>query len=144
MKSATGDEAVEMLKKNQDAKEAAAAATAAKKEQSKTKKTANTTVLFTTGSEILARLERLGPSELSRLKVDELHALLVNADPLGYIPKPNKKTKLEKASLLHSVQAAFGRFLAVAVASAPQAPPLTPIPFCSSDPRGRKYTKFAS
>jgi len=30
---------------------------------------------------------------------------------------------------LPSFQAAFGRFLAVAVASAPQAPPLTPIPF---------------
>ena len=127
--SATGDEALAMLKKNQDERVEAAAAADAKREQSKIKKTADTTILVTAGSEILTRLERLGPSELPRLKVDELHALLVNADPLGSIPKPNKKTGLEKANLFPTVQAAFGRFLAVAATSAPQAPPLTPIPF---------------
>jgi hypothetical protein len=53
----------------------------------------------------------------------------VNADPQGSIPKPNKKTMQEKASLLPTVQAAFSRFLAVAAASTPQAPPLPPISF---------------
>ena len=70
---------MEMLKKNQDDKMAAVVA-AAKKDQAKNKKTKDTTALVTTGSEILTRLEQLGPSELLRLKVDELHALLVNID----------------------------------------------------------------
>ena len=48
--------------------------------------------LVTTGSEILRRLEQLGPNELLRLKIDELYALIVNTDPIGSIPKPNKKT----------------------------------------------------
>jgi hypothetical protein len=87
------------------------------------------TALVTTRSEILKRLERLGPSELQRLKVDELHALLLNADPLGSIPKTNKKTEQEKAILLPTVQAALSRFLAVAAASTPQAPPLPSISF---------------
>ena len=126
--SASGDEAFAMLKKIQDERVAAAAAAAAKKDEAKTKKTKDITALATIGSVILTRLEQLGPPELLRLKIDELHALLVNSDPLGSIPKPNKKTGLEKANLLPSVQAAFGRFLAVAAASAPQAPPLTPIP----------------
>ena len=49
----------------------------------------------------------------------------MNADPLGSIPKPNKKTRQEKANLLPIVQAAIGRFLAVAAVSAPS---LLPIP----------------
>ena len=129
MGSATGDKALAMLKKNHDERVAAAAAAAAKKDQAKTKKTKDTTALVTTGSEILTRLEQLGPPELLRLKIDELHALLVNSDPLGSIPKPNKKTGLEKANLLPTVQTAFGQFLAVAAAFAPQPPPLTSIPF---------------
>ena len=59
--------------------------------------------------DVLKRLELLGPSQLLRLKIDELHALLVNNDPLGSIPKPNKKTWLEKANLLPTFQAALGR-----------------------------------
>jgi hypothetical protein len=126
--SATGDEALEMLKTKEDKRVAAAAAVAAKKDQAKDKRAKDTTVLVTAGSEILKRLEQLGPSELLRLKTDELHALLVNADPQGSIPKPKKKTGQEKANLLPTVQAALQRFLAVAVASAPQAPPMPPIP----------------
>ncbi len=125
--SATGEQALAMLKSKEDERVAAAAAAAAKKDQAKEKKARDTTTLVTTGSEILKRLEQLGPSELLRLKIDELHALLVNADPQGSIPKPNKKTGQEKANLLPTVQAALGRFLAVAVASVPQAPPLPPV-----------------
>jgi hypothetical protein len=123
--NATGDEALEILKKNQDEKMAAVAAADAKKDQAKNKKTKDTTALVTTGSEILTRLEQLGPSELLRMKVDELHALLVNSDPLGSIRKPNKKTGLEKANLLPNVKAALGRYLAVAAVSSPS---LLPIP----------------
>ena len=86
---------------------------------------ATDTALVTTGSEIMQRLEQLGPNELLDLKIDELYALIVNADPLGSIPKPNKKTRQEKANLLPIVQAAIGRFLAVAAVSAPS---LLPIP----------------
>jgi hypothetical protein len=48
--------------------------------------------------------------------------LLVNADPQGSIPKPNKQIWQEKANLL-------GRFFAVATTFASQAPPLPSIPF---------------
>ena len=52
----------------------------------------------------------------------------MNADPLGSIPKPNKKTRQEKANLLPIVQAAIGRFLAVAAVSAPSLLPIRVAP----------------
>ena len=127
--SATGDTTLAMLKAKEDKRVAAVVAAAAKKNTTKDKRAKDNTSLVTTGSEILRRLEQLGPSELLRLKIDELHALLVNSDPLGSTPSPNKKEGQEKASLLPTVQAALGRFLAVRAASTPQAPPLPPIPF---------------
>ncbi len=94
---------------------AATAAAFAKKDQAKGKKARDTTALIVaTGSKILKRLEQLGPSEKLRLKIDELHARLVNADPQASIPKPNKKTGQEKVNLLPTVQAAPRRHLAVA------------------------------
>ncbi len=81
--------------------------------------------LVTTGSEIMQRLEQLGPNELLRLKIDKLYALIVNADPLGSILKPNKKTRQEKANLMPTVQAEIGRFLAVAAVSAPSLFPIS-------------------
>ena len=48
--------------------------------------------------------------------------------PKGPFRSQTKKTRLEKANLMPTVQAAIGRFLAVAVAFATQAPPLLPIP----------------
>ncbi len=112
-----------MLKAKKEKREAAVVVAAAKKNQAKDKRARDTTALVTTGSEILKRLEQLGPSELHRLKIDELHALLVNAAPQGSISKSNKKTGQEKANLLPTVKAAFSRFFAVAAASASQAPP---------------------
>ena len=64
---------------------------------------ATATALVTTGSEILQCLEQLGSNELLRLKIDELYALIVNADPLGSIPKPNKTTRQEEANLLPTI-----------------------------------------
>ncbi len=71
----------------------------------------------------------LPTSELPRRKIDELYALLVNNDPRGSIPKPNKKSWQEKANLLPTFQAALRRFLAVATTSAAHAPPMLPILF---------------
>ena len=51
--------------------------------------------------------------------------MLINSDPLGSIPRPTKKEGQEKASILPKVQAALGRYLAVATVSAPS---LLPIP----------------
>ena len=59
--SATGDEALAMLKTKEKMKEAAFAVAAAKKDQAKNKRAKDTTALVTTGSEILQRLEQLGP-----------------------------------------------------------------------------------
>jgi hypothetical protein len=74
--------------------------------------------------------------------IDELHALIINANPQGSIPKPNKKTWLEKANLLPIVQAALRRFLAVAATSAPEAPPLIPAPFASIICKGEIITNL--
>ncbi len=74
MGSATEEQALAMLKAKEDERVEAADA-AAKKDQAKEKKAKGTTALVTTGSEILKRLEQLGPSELLRLKIDELYAL---------------------------------------------------------------------
>ena len=74
-------------------------------------------------------MEQRGQTELLRLKIDDLHALIVNVDPLGSNPKPNKKTWLEKASLLPAVIAALGRFSgSSSIATPAEAPPLFPIP----------------
>jgi hypothetical protein len=96
--------------------------------------------LVLTGSEILTRLD---PSELLRMKIDELHALLVNADPQGFIPaKSNKKTGQEKAYLLPTVQADLRSFLAVAAASTAQAPSLIPISFPPVICEGKKISNL--
>jgi hypothetical protein len=53
----------------------------------------------------------------------------VNANPQGSIPKPNKKTGLEKACLLLEVIAALGCFTdSSSIATPAEAPPLLPIP----------------
>ena len=102
-----------MLKAKEHAKEADVVADVAKKDQAKEKRAKDTPALVTTGSEILKRLEQLGPCELLRLKIDEfydeLYALLVNNDPRGSIPKPDKKIGQEKANLVPTVQAALCR-----------------------------------
>ena len=90
-------QALAMLQASEEKRVAATAHVAAKKDQAKEKKARDTTALVTTGSE--KRLEQLGPSELLRLKINELHALLVNADHEASIPKPDKKIGQEKANL---------------------------------------------
>ena len=90
---------------------------------------ATAAALVTTCSEILQRLEQLGPNELLCLKIDELYALIENAYSIGSIPKPNKKTWQEEAILLMpTVQTAIGRYLAVAAVSAPSMLPIAVFP----------------
>ena len=53
----------------------------------------------------------------------------MNADPQGSIPKLNKKTWLEKASLLPEVMAGLGRFSgSSSIATPAEAPTLLPNP----------------
>jgi len=65
--SASGDTALAMLKAKEDKRVAVVVAAVAKKDQTKDKRARDTTALFTIGSEIMMRLELLGPSELHRL-----------------------------------------------------------------------------
>ena len=65
--SVTGDIALALLKAKEDKREEVVVAAAAKKSTAKDKRAKDTTTLVTTGSEILKRLEHLGPSELLRL-----------------------------------------------------------------------------
>jgi hypothetical protein len=125
--SATGPEALALLRSKENLRLEAAAAAAAKKNQAKDKRARDTATLVTAGSEVLKRLEQLGPNELLRLKIDELHSLLVNADPLASITKPNKKTGQEKVNLLPTVQEALRRFASASVAQTPQQAPPLPI-----------------
>jgi hypothetical protein len=60
--SATGEQAMAMIKAKEDERVAGAAAAAAKKDQAKDKRARDTSALVLTGSEILKRLEQLGPS----------------------------------------------------------------------------------
>ncbi len=55
----------------------------AKQNQTKDTRAKYTISHVTAGPEIRKRLEKLGPNELIRLKIDELYALLVNVDPHG-------------------------------------------------------------
>jgi hypothetical protein len=104
------------------------------------KKAKDITALVTAaGSEVMKRLvEQLDPNKLLCLKIDELHALLVNVDPQGFIYKPIKKTRQEKVSLLPTFQAVLGFFLAVVTTSPTQAVPLLPIPFAPGICEGKK------
>ena len=138
----TGDEALAMLKTKEDMKEAVVVVADAKKDQAKNKRAKVTWALVTTGSKIMQRREQLGPIELLRLKIDELHAMLVNADPIGSIPEPINKTRVEKAKLLPVVQAALRRFFVVAVAFAAQDPSLLPIPFAPMTCEGENISNY--
>jgi hypothetical protein len=87
----------------------------------------------TTGSELLKKIEKHGPSFLSRFKIDELQALLiVQSDPQGHVPKPSKtQIGFKKVVELTTVKAANLRFFANVVAATqlqqqPQLPPIAP------------------
>jgi hypothetical protein len=74
-----------IIKAKNDKKVAEAAVVVVKKDETKEKRANDITAFVTTGSEILQRPEQRGLDELLRLKVDELYALLVNADLQGSV-----------------------------------------------------------
>ena len=82
---------------------------------------------MTTGSDLLIKISQFGPSLLSSLKIDDLHALLVNSDPQGVVSRPNKTQGLEKVRSLATVKAALLRHASAATATqAPELPPRPP------------------
>ena len=106
------------FKAKENGKAATALATASKKEQAKKKKAQETTTLVTTGSELLKKVEQHGPSFLNCLKVDELHALLVDSDAQGIVPRPSKKQiGFEKGDELTTSKATISRYFAHFVAA---------------------------
>ena len=105
-------------------KEATSTVVVAKKDKAKDKRVKDITALVTTASEILKRLDHLDPNELLRLKIDEVYAILVKADPQDSISNPNKKAGQEKAKHL-SIVLAVRRNIGVAKDGPP---PLIPIP----------------
>ena len=94
--SVTREQALAMLKANEDKRMASSTDVVANKNQAEDKRANDVTVLVTTVSEIMKRLEQLGPSKLSRLHIDKLHALIVNTDPQDSVPKLNKKYSKRK------------------------------------------------
>jgi hypothetical protein len=80
-----------MLNAKEDDREASTTAAKDNKEQANEKKAKDTAIMVTVGAHLLEKIERHGPSEINRFKVDELHVLLVKADPQCAVPKPSKK-----------------------------------------------------
>jgi len=119
--SATEEEAMARLRAREEEKQAADAAAAAKKEAADAKKARDTTARVLLGSELLDKIKQGGPQVLRKLKIDELHALLINAYPQNSIPRPNKKEGLEKVEELATVQDAL-RIFASARIPAPLLP----------------------
>jgi hypothetical protein len=94
-----------MLKAKEDDREASIATAKDKKEQAKVKKAKGTDIMVTVGAHLLKRIERHGPSEINRFKVDELHALLVRTYPQGVVPEPSKnKGGIEKVNQLKTMK----------------------------------------
>ena len=79
--SATGNEALALPKTKEDKKQAADVVIVEKRDAAPEKRARSTTALVTAGSEVLKRLEERDRAELLRLKIDEIHALIVNVDP---------------------------------------------------------------
>ncbi len=61
-----------------------------------------------------------GPAVINcSFKIDELHALLVNADPQGGVPKPNKTVGLQTVINLEIVKSALRRHATTITLQAP-------------------------
>ena len=73
------------------------------------KKARDTATLVTLGSDLIKKIEEGGETAIHRMTVHELHALLVNANPLGSVSKPSKKVGIEKALQLDTVKTAILR-----------------------------------
>ena len=79
------------LKAREDEKNDAAKTTVAKKEDQKKKKSRVAIAHVLLGSELLEKKKQGALAILRSLKIDELHALLINASPQDSMPRPNNK-----------------------------------------------------
>jgi hypothetical protein len=79
--SVSGEEAMARLRAREEENKATDAFAAAKKEAAEAKKAKDTTTRVLLGSEILQKIKQGGPHVLRKLKIDELHALLINEYP---------------------------------------------------------------
>ncbi len=115
------------LRAREEEKQAADATAATRKEAAEAKKSRDTTTRVLLGSELLEKIKQGGSQVISRLKIDELHALLINAYPQNSIPRPNKKEGLEKVEESATVQDALRIFASGRVPAPllPHPPPTT-------------------
>jgi hypothetical protein len=107
--SATSLEAVRRLKEKDDDKKAKETAVPLKKELNNNKKAKETAKQVTLGSYLLKKIEQLSAAAINTLSTTQLHALLVNANQQGSIPKPTKKVGIERALQLDTVKDAIMR-----------------------------------
>ena len=119
--SATGEEALELLRQKHVEKKREAEEAAARAEAKKAKQRDKVVALCAKGAAALKELKVLGAALLPRLKKDDLLGLLQASNPQGKEPKGNMGELLSKVRELPSV------IQAIAYAQASTQPPvLTP------------------
>ncbi len=64
---------------------------------------------MTLDSNLLKKIEQFGAAAINTMSIIQLHALLVNANPPGSIPKPTNKVDIERAMQLDAVKDAIMR-----------------------------------
>jgi len=126
--SATCPEGARRLKEKDDTKKAKETATASIKELNNNKKVKETAERVTLGSDLLKKIKHLGAVAINTMSITQLHALLVNANPLGSIPKPTKKIPQ-----LDTVKDAIMRNDATRTQPQPPHPPPPPPPIDFND-----------
>ena len=113
--SATGEEAIALLKANNDGKAFATAAAAAKKEDAVAKKAQDTSSRVIALARSLLTTSRRTGRHLRNLRVDDYYSLMVHATPHVTVKKPkSKKDGYDKACELPTVRSALDFFSATA------------------------------
>lgn len=128
--SATGPESMRRGREKAQEEEAKKALEQAKRDQAKDKKAREVAAQVQAGAELLSLIETRGEAAISRFTVNDILALLVNADPQGNIPRPkNKAEGLLRVRGLRTVQQKLvSHAVAAAVAATPAAAPAPPAP----------------
>ena len=95
--SATGDEAIDLLKSSRNLREAATTASAAKKNEAQAKNAQDTATRVIDGTGFIDKIQKNGQAFLDSLRIDDFYSLLVHANPHVAVKKPiNKKDGYEK------------------------------------------------
>ena len=115
--SATGEEAIAMLKANNDGKAAVVVVVvvAAKKDDVVAKKAQDTSSRVIDGAVFIDNIKKNGPTYLRSLRVDDYYSLMVHATPQVTVKNPkSKKENYDKACELPAVRSALDFFSATA------------------------------